>query len=162
MFARAFQIEEPLASALSCANSICALQGEMGQWWFLYDKRACRVVHRYPVYSLHQDGTAPVGLLALGEATGQSFHQAIYKGLSWMTGANELGNDLRNLDLGWIWDSVWPKRWWTNCWEAPLHFLNISRGLPADALKIRYEARPDHFGWLLYAFGGVGLPVNAE
>ena len=157
-FARVFQIEEPLGSALSCANSIRALQGKMGQWWFLYDKRACRVVNRYPVYSLHQDGTAPVGLLALGETTGQSFHEPIYRGLSWIAGANELGDDLRNLDRGLIWDSIGPRRRITNYWEAALSFMNISREPQAERLRIRYEARPDHFGWLLYAFGGFGLP----
>jgi len=25
-------------------------------------------------------------------------------------------------------------------------------------LRIHYEVRPDHFGWLLYAFGKMGLP----
>ena len=157
-FARAFQIEEPLASALCCANSMCALQGEMGQWWFLYDKQACRVVNRYPVYSLHQGGTAPVGLLALGEATGQSFHESIYRGLSWMTGANELGEDLRSLERGLVGDSIRPKSRTAKYWEAALSFFGVSRKPQADALRIRYEARPDHFGWSLYAFGSRGLP----
>lgn len=160
-FARAFQVEEPLASALNCANSIRGLQGERGEWWFLYDKRACRVANRYPVFSWHQDGTAPVGLLALEEATGQSFRESIYKGLSWVAGANELGNDLRNLDRGLIWDSIWPRRWAANYWEAAFSLLNISRTLQEDQLRIRYEARPDHSGWLLYAFGRLGLPKGA-
>jgi len=160
-FARAFQIEEPLGPALDCANSVCALQGEMGQWWFLYDKRACRVVNRYPVLSLHQDGTAPAGLLALGEATGQSFHKSICKGLSWIVGANELGDDLRNLDRGLIWDSIGLRRQIARYWEVALSFMSISRGPQVESLRIRYEARPDHFGWLLYAFGRFGLPNAA-
>jgi hypothetical protein len=157
-FSRAFQIEEPLASALSCGNAIRSLQGELGEWWSLYDKRACRVVNRYPVLSLHQDGTAPVGLLALGEATGQSFHESIYKGLLWIRGTNELGKDLRSPDPGLIWDSIRLRRRTTDYWEAALSFMNISRRPQPGALKIRYEARPDHFGWLLYAFGRFGLP----
>jgi hypothetical protein len=160
-FARAFHIEEPLGSALGCANSMCALQGEMGQWWFLYDKQACRVVNRYPVCSLHQDGIAPVGLLALGKATGQSFHDAIFRGLSWITGANELGEDLRSLDRGLVWDSIRPKSWTAKYWEAGLSFFGISRTPKAEALRIRYEAKPDHFGWSLYAFGSRGLPKVA-
>lgn len=160
-FARAFQIEEPLVSALSCANSIRALQGELGQWWYLYDTRACRVVNRYPVFSLQQDGTAPVGLLALSDVTGQSFHEAIYKGLSWIAGGNELGDDLRNLELGWIWDSVQLQERRKRCWEAALSFLNVSRKPHTGTLKIRCEARADHFGWLLYAFGSFGLPTSA-
>jgi hypothetical protein len=157
-FARAFQIEEPLASALACANSIRALQGEMGQWWFLYDKRTCRVVNRYPVCSLHQDGTAPVGLLALEEATGQNFRGPMYKGLSWVAGMNELGYDLRNIDPGLIWDSIGPSRRLANCWELACGFMNRTREPQLESLRVRYEVRPDHFGWLLYAFGKFGLP----
>jgi hypothetical protein len=157
-FARAFQIEEPLSSALSCGNSMRALQGEKGQWWFLYDKRACRVVSRYPVLTFHQDGTAPVGLLALGEATGQSFYEPVCKGLSWIAGANELGQDLRTLDRTLIWDSIAPRRRALKYWEVALGFMNISHPPRVESLRIQYAIRPDHFGWLLYAFGRCGLP----
>jgi hypothetical protein len=158
VFARAFQIEEPLEPALACANSVCALQGELGQWWYLYDKRACRVVNRYPVFSLHQYGTAPCALLALGEATGRSFQKSIYKGLSWIAGANELAADLRSADRSFIWDSIGFKDHRARYWEAALSFLNIPERIRTKSLRIRYEARPDHFGWLLYAFGKFGLP----
>ncbi len=157
-FARAFQIEEPLVSALACANSICALQGEMGQWWSLYDKRTCRVINRYPVLSLHQDGTAPLGLLALCEATGRTFHDSISKGLSWIAGENELKDDLRNLDQGLIWDSIGPRRWVTEYSETAFSLLKISHVPRAESLEIRYEARPDHFGWLLYTLGRFSAP----
>jgi hypothetical protein len=157
-FARAFEIEEPLGSALNCANSVRALQGDMGQWWFLYDKCKCRVIKRYPVVSMHQDGIAPLGLLAIEQATGQSFLESIYKGLSWVAGANELGDDLRNVHKGLIWDSIDRKSRMANYWEAALGALSISRGARRTNLRIRNEARPDHFGWLLYAFGSSGLP----
>lgn len=159
-FARAFQIEEPLQSALNCGNAIRMLQGELGQWWFLYDKRTCRVVNRYPVLSLHQTGTAPVGLFALEEATGQSFHAAVQKGLSWMARANELGQDTKEIDRTVILDSIEPRRTTLNYLDAALSFVNISRRT-RQSLKIRYGARPDHFGWLLYAFGRRGLPKEA-
>lgn len=161
-FAQAFQIEEPLGSALRCANSIRALQGELGQWWFLYDKRTSRVVNQYPLYSLHQDGIAPVALLSLGEATGQSFHESVYKGLSRVEKTNELGEELQNLDHSLIWDSIAPMRRISNFGEGALSFLNISRRSPAESLKIRQAARPDHFGWMLYAFGRFGLPKKAS
>jgi hypothetical protein len=157
MFARAFQIEEPLESALSCANEVCALQGELGEWWFLYDTRAARVVTRYPVCSVHQDGTAPCGLLALEESSGQSFQRSVFKGLAWIVGANELGNDLRNSDRAFIWDSIGPRRQLARYWESALGFVRANRKTEPGNLEVRYEARPDHFGWLLYAFGKHGL-----
>jgi len=161
-FAQAFQIEEPLGPALNCAKSLCALQGEMGQWWFLYDKRSCHVVNRYPVLSCHQDGIAPAGLFALGEATGQSFDQFVYKGLSWISGANELASDFRNADRGGIWDSLELRGHLAKYSEAALSFMGISRASPPASLTIRYEARPNHFGWLLYAFGKFGLPAERK
>ena len=157
-FSKAFQVEEPLSPALSCANAMRALQGEMGEWWFLYDKRTGRVVNRYPVFSWHQDGLAPLGLLALGEATGQSFHDAINKGLSWISGSNQLGNDLRNADRGLIGDSIQAGRRTPNYWEAARSLMNAAQKPMKDQLRIHYEVRPDHFGWLLYTFGRMGLP----
>lgn len=160
-FAKAFQVEEPLSAALNCANAMRALQGEMGEWWFLYDQRTSSVMNRYPVFSWHQDGMAPIGLLALEQATGQSFHEAIGKGVSWITGANQLGNDLRNLERGVIWDSIRARGRSPNYWEAARSLLNASERASAGGLEIHYELRPDHFGWLLYAFGTMGLPKEA-
>jgi hypothetical protein len=157
MFARAFQIDEPLESALSCANTVCSLQGEMGEWWFLYDKHSARVVTRYPVCSAHQDGTAPCGLLALEESSGQSFQRSILKGLAWIAGTNELGNDLRNPDHAVIWDAIGPRRHLAKYWESALGFVRATRKTRLANLRVQYEARPDHFGWLLYAFGKYGL-----
>lgn len=160
-FAQAFEIEEPLGAAMDCVNSICALQGGKGQWWFLYDKRRPRVVNRYPVLSVHQDGIAPTALLALQEVVGHSFEKPISKGLCWITGANELGDDLRTLSGALIWDSISPSTRSTRYVEAALSFLGISRSTSEQNLRVCYEARPDHFGWLLYAFGKYGLTDGA-
>jgi len=159
-FARAFHIEEPLAPALSCGHAIRALQGENGEWWFLYDKQMDRVVNRYPIFSWQQDGTAPVGLLALGEATGQSFLEPIRKGLSWSTRSTEFRNttELQAHRQGLSWDSVHPKSRTIKYCEAALSLLNISRKPQEKPLCVRYATRPDHFGWMLYAFGRIGLP----
>src|SRR5258708_16771701 len=160
IFGRAFEIEEPLTPALNCANSIRSLQGDKGEWWFLYDKRACRVVNRYPVYSCHQYGTAPVGLLALGAATGQSFYEPIYKGLSRGTTSIGSGPEFQGQHPDLFWDSIEPSRKSAKYWEAAFSLANISREPQKEHFSIRYAARPDHFGWMLYAFGGDGLPKN--
>jgi hypothetical protein len=154
-FAQAFEIEEPLEFALNCANTICALQGEMGQWWFLYDKRRGCVVKRYPVYSVNQDGTAPMALLALEKSSGLCFHMPIWKGLSWIAARNELRTDLRSPERALIWDRIELREWMTKYWEAALRFARILRTPQVGSLRIRYEARPDHFGWLLYALSNL-------
>ena len=113
----------------------------MGQWWFLYDKYACRVVNRYPVFSFHQDGIAPAGLFALEEAIGQSFQKSISKGLSWISGANELAYDLRDSSRGLIWDSIRPRRDLAKYWEAALSFMGVTRDTAAGASET-FDMRP--------------------
>src|SRR6185436_6781341 len=49
-----------LQSAISCAEKLCELQGLLGQWWWHYDAVEGRVIGRYPVYSVHQDGMVPM------------------------------------------------------------------------------------------------------
>ena len=160
-FARAFDIDEPLADALSCANAVRDLQGELGQWWFLYDKRTSQVVNRYPVRSMYQDGLAPMALLALEEVTGPTFDAAIQKGLAWVEGANELRTDLRDQMHGTIWDSIEPR---SGVWAAMSLVGRAGRSY-SERLGIRYEASPDHLGWLLYAFARFHIsaaPVGAR
>lgn len=160
MFGQAFEVEEPLESALACGNTMCALQGDLGQWWFLYDKRTCRVVGRHPVLLLHQYGTAPCALLALGDAIGRSFYEAISKGLSWLARTNKFRSDLESVDGSFIWDCVEPKGRLAKYREATLGVLVPSAKTPRDSLGVRCECRSDHFGWLLYAFGRFGLPID--
>jgi hypothetical protein len=92
--------------------------------------------------------------LELAEATGQNFDDAICSGLSWVAGANELGVDLRDRQHGIIWDSIEPRSRITYFCEHALHFMQNSGKLRNENLRIRFEVRPDHFGWLLYALTG--------
>jgi len=155
-FAQAFEIEEPLEMALNCANAMCAQQGELGQWWFRYDRQRGCVASHYPVCSAHQDGLAPMALLTLEEATGQNFHKQIWKGLKWIAAQNELAADLRGPNQVMIWDSIEPRRRVAEYWETACNYLHVSSEPQVKNLTIRYEGRPQHFGWLLYAFGKLG------
>lgn len=157
LFSRAFEIDEPLEPALACANALCAQQGESGQWWFLYDKWTSRVAKRYPVETRHQGGTAAIGLLALEKVTARSFQKAIAKGMTWLAGGNELNSNFCRGDRKLMWDSIGHNSGVRSYWDAALCLFKPLRGNPASGLGIRYEARPDHSGWLLYAFGGYGL-----
>jgi hypothetical protein len=157
-FAMAYQLEEPAKLALDCTNAICRAQGELGQWWWLYNSRSGRVASKYNVYSVHQQGMAPMALIAAEEATGQSFQEPIYKGLRWLPGANELGVDMRDLSQGFIWRCIYSQ-------QKSSKYLNVLRSLlglpagtpPASDLKVLYEDRCYELGWLLYAFGRFGV-----
>jgi len=39
-FAMAFHMDTASTAALDCAKAICRAQGEMGQWWWLYDSNS--------------------------------------------------------------------------------------------------------------------------
>jgi hypothetical protein len=56
-----------------------------------------------------------------------------------------------------IWDAIGPRRRLAKYWESALGFVRASRATGLSNLAVQYEARPDHFGWLLYAFGKYGL-----
>lgn len=152
-FATAFHIDEPLCSALECASAVCDAQGELGQWWWLYDSTSARVIRRYPVYSVHQEGMAPMALFALGEASNRDFSTPIYKGLRWIAGYNELGQDLRDTCGSLVWRCIRPSHPLGMNLQDLYHFLRGSQDGHRDGnLEVLHECRPYELGWLLYAF----------
>jgi len=159
-FADAYKVPAALEMANVCADAICRAQGPLGQWWWHYDSTTGKVVERYPVYSVHQHGMAPMALLATGEAARKELTSAIYKGLGWISGRNELGRSLRDSSSNVIWRSIDPA--WYRC------RLSVAKSLlgqednfePRGNVKMNFECRPYELGWLLYAFAG-SAPARA-
>src|ERR1035437_5480539 len=106
-FGSAFDHEEALKFAQDCADTICAVQGPLGQWWWHYDSRSGRVVGKYPVYSVHQDAMAPMALFALSESSGKDYVTWIFKGLPWIYGENELKFNLCDASANIVWRSIY-------------------------------------------------------
>jgi hypothetical protein len=148
-FAQAWGVEEAVRRARWCADTMCHLQGSMGQWWWHYDSASGRSVGRYPVYSVHQDGMAPMALFALSEMSGVDYTGPIYKGLDWIYGANELGVDMRDLSTNMIWRCIRQ-----SILRRYSSELLVFAGMPhlRGKLKVLHECRPYHLGWLLFAF----------
>lgn len=154
-FAQAYTVHPALDMARRCAEAICRAQGPQGQWWWHYDSATGRVVERHPVYSVHQDGMAPMALFALEEAGGLDFSEAIYKGLRWIYGNNELQCDLRDATAGVIWRSVYQGNPYKRYMSNARTLLGVSQETEATGdFHILRECRPYHLGWLLYAFAG--------
>ena len=157
-FATAFHLEEPLEIALKCATILCGTQGAMGQWWWLYGARTGKVLSRYPVYSVHQQGMAPMGLLALEEASGQSFKECIDKGVQWIYGRNELGTDMRDLSQNVIWRCIRPKQTQAKYWEVARNLLGFQKeNVSVGEFKVLFEDWSYELGWLLYALAKYGV-----
>jgi hypothetical protein len=157
---------KPLPSeALAVARRLVDCQGPQGQWWWLYSTQASRIVEGYPVYSVHQDGMAFLGLVEIERLGGGSFMAALELGLDWLGGANELGTSLVDGDPPLI----------NRCIQRSGSDADGSYGLssanyrgavarslvPAigrdrvaagpEGFEVLRECRSYHLGWLLYA-----------
>jgi hypothetical protein len=147
-----------LQSALQCARCICALQGKQGQWWWHYDTQRGTVVSRFPVYSVHQDGMAPMALRRVMAVSKEDFTAPIERGLDWLFSDNELHTAMVCRESSVIWRDIERR--------SPVSYarylsLGLSRlGLPrlAQAIDrpflcaVNREMRPYELGWLVYAF----------
>jgi len=145
--------------ATRCAERMCQLQGQEGQWWWHFDIRTGRVIERYPVYSVHQDSMAPMALQAVDKACGQDHSPAIEKGLRWLDTPAEKTGSLIDTQRKLIWRKV-----------ARRGPGKLVRGLQATASSLHprlrtpgvdvlfppvcidYETRPYHMGWILHAW----------
>jgi hypothetical protein len=150
---------EALRVASECADRICELQGEGGQWWWHYDARSGRVIEGYPVYTVHQHAMGPMALLDLTDAGGPKHREAIERGLRWITDPAELhgrGDPMILDDEGLTWRKIYR--------GDPKKVVRAVRGastrvIPGMHLPALYrpstvdrECRPYEFGWLLYAW----------
>jgi hypothetical protein len=158
MFATAFNLEEPLESAMECALAMCRLQGSLGQWWWLYDASTGRVVCRYPVYSSEQYAMAPLALTALEQATGHDFQDSIERGLNWIYGSNEMGEDLRSPSGELIWRCILPTSKQRKYFETARSLIRDPKEQHAvKSLCVLHESRPYELGLLLYSFSRFGM-----
>lgn len=152
-----FNDRQALQLALHCAECVCSLQGEQGQWWWHYHSKRGGVASRYPVYSVHQDGMGPMGLQKLAAVSGKDFQPPIRKGLNWLFSANELKLDIVDWDNYTIWRDIEPMPAFTTRYISillgeiglidPFQQMNGT-----NRLKLNREMRPYELGWLLYAF----------
>ncbi len=148
-----------LDAARACARQMCALQGPQGQWWWHYDVRTGRVIEKYPVYAVHQDGMGPMALYAVQAACGDAYPQAIARSVDWLMQAPELNGSLVDRAAKVIWRKVARRepgklsrsvQAMTSRVHPGLRFPGTSVLFPPTAID--YESRPYHMGWLLYAW----------
>ena len=151
VYSRAFGDEEATRIAKSAADAICRLQGELGQWWWYYNADTGGVAGYYPVYSVHQDGMAPMALYAAQEATKSNYGRHIEKGLSWIYGENELKYDMISREDSMIWRNIGmgERRRDIDLIKA---VIGLKPSVDKNKLSALFECRSYHLGWLLYAF----------
>jgi hypothetical protein len=160
--ARDAAVGDPVAreAARVVGERLLAHQHPRGQWGWHYNARTGALVDLYPVYSVHQDGMAPMALLPLERAVSIVTTPAVARGVAWLFGRNELGERLVDEERGVIWRSIRRRR----PLSAVVHplkaasLLRLGRGLDLGArlaepawLEIDHECRPYHLGFCLYA-----------
>jgi hypothetical protein len=154
--------ETALRAAVECADRICELQGDGGQWWWHYDARTGDVVEGYPVYTVHQHAMGPMALLDLADAGGPDHTAAIERGLRWITDAPELrgaGQPMVDDAEAVTWRKVYrgDPRKVVRAVQGLTTRIAPGRHLPGLGRVYRpstvdFECRPYEFGWLLFAW----------
>jgi hypothetical protein len=147
------------AAGARAADRLIELQVGDGGWPWLFDARRGTVVERYEVYSVHQDAMAPMGLLALTEATGErAYADAAVRGLAWVHGRNELGVPMLDREAGMLYRSIRRRRpldrlaIYANTAGSLLGGVRPAR--PGGPLEVNRTDRPYHLGWILEAWCG--------
>lgn len=152
--------DRAVPAAQRIADRLLELQLDDGGWPWIYDARIGRVVERYEVYSVHQHGMAPMGLLALGEVTQEErYAEAARRGLEWIHGRNELGTDMVDIGEGLIYRSIRRRKpldrialYANTAAGAAIRRPVVGRGgLELFDITCSYE-----LGWLVYAWAGPG------
>jgi len=157
--------KSPPEAIRGVADRIVEAQGSQGQWWWLYSSRRRTVIEGYPVYSVHQDGMAILGLAKLRELGIGDYGEPLARGLEWINGANELGVKIAGGDPPLINRCI--QRVGSHADRAyGISRSNLVRAFARSALpmvggdriqvdparlEVLCECRSYHLGWLLYA-----------
>lgn len=165
----------PAPALARVAERLVEAQGALGQWWWLYSTRRRAVLEGYPVYSVHQDGMAFMGLVPLEGLGLGSYRKALDLGVSWLYRANELSTSLVDSDPPIIYRNIQRKgsdadatfgisR--ANYWRVVLRSLAAPKSGPVEpaepgSLEVRRECRSYHLGWALTAYSLVGGATGA-
>ncbi len=138
------------AVAGRCARALYTKQGPMGEWWWHYSPTTSKVVHSYPVYSVHQLSMAPMAFLALASVDGSSVTEPIRRSEEWVH-RNQAEISMLDPHSGTCWRAI----------EADENgLMRLTRHVRAvigdvrpwtpERLRILRETWPYEWGWYLY------------
>ena len=152
LYSHVFKSDKAADIVKKCSETICRLQGPLGQWWWHYNYNNGNVFENYPVYSVHQHGMAPMALFANKKMTGLNYDREVINGLKWITGNNELGVNLVDELYHLVWRCVHTNKLNTCKNIAQNTIFNKNNySTPKENLFILKECWSYELGWLLYA-----------
>ena len=147
------------------ADTLVSNQGPLGQWWWFYSTVDGSALEGYPVYSVHQDAMAFMALEPIRHVGGPDHRAALARGLHWMFGANELGEQMYTEKPPMLYRCIQRRGSDADGFagmrkrDRPLLALRSylpasarqTRQAPAEKLEVLMEVRSYHLGWLLYS-----------
>ena len=150
--------------ALRIAETLQGFQRPNGGWPWIYDAERGTVVEPFEIYSVHQDGMAPMALRELARTTGSDVKNCVDLGLRWIGGANELQSPMIDCDSRWIMRSIRRKSPWDRIdvyKQSTASILNrhVLHSVRPQGLEINSTLRPYHLGWILEAWCGGELEI---
>ena len=148
-----------LEAARTCADRLLALQLPDGGWPWLFDAERGTVVERYEIYCVHQHAMAPMALLELADVSGdERYARAAGRGLDWIWGANERGQDMVFPQDHIVARSIRRRRGPDRFWLAAKTAASLARlptgGSQARLTELNPTDRPYSMGWILEAWCG--------
>jgi hypothetical protein len=148
--------DRALPAARRAADRLLELQLPDGGWPWLFDAARGEVVERYEVYSVHQYGMAPMALLELSEVSGdERYASAAKRGVPWLFGANEIGQDMVPLGHCMSYRSIRRRRPLDRLWlYANTAAARLGRPRPGRGriVEVYRSCRPYELGWLIEAW----------
>ena len=143
--------------AIAAAQCLSTLQRDNGGWPWLYDVVRGEVVEPFEIYSVHQDGMAPMAFHEISVATGMDTKKIVNRGLKWLYGENELATNMIDESNGLIYRSIRRKPTQARAslyWRTFMSAAGVPRhGEPRPSyLEINPTCRPYHLGWILEAW----------
>ncbi len=156
--------EAPPPALRATAEFLAGSQGPLGQWYWLYAPSTAAILEGYPIYSVHQDGMAFMGLVPVEGLGEGSYREELALGVEWLE-KNELSTSLVDRDPPFICRNI--QRAGSDA-DAPFgigranFYRVVARSLaprpsgnrttadPSTLEPLR-ECRSYHLGWLLYA-----------
>lgn len=163
-YSTAQQNPEALQIAQKTCDQLCRLQGEQGQWWWIYHVKTAQPAIRYPVYGVHQDAMGPMALLAarLAGYKDEKLLTAVQTSLRWLHQRDELAEEaMIDPEKSVVWRAIQRDdpgrtggfglglgervRMVRSAWLGGADTRPFSKGY------VCRECRPYHLGWILYA-----------
>ncbi|MBA2239786.1 MAG: hypothetical protein H0W09_00850, partial [Solirubrobacterales bacterium] len=146
-----------LRAAERIAEVLISCQHDDGAWPWIYNVRSGTVVEPYRLYSVHQDAMAPMALFELAEASDSTgWREAALRGLEWIWGNNELGQEMLDRETGLLYRSInragrrdRAAVWLNSAAALGFGWAPIGAGGPVE---VERTDRPYHLGWVLEAW----------